>query len=141
MKNKDKTLNLEASQAIASLGIECGSEKWHAEYRHAHNQPKWKWVITDDLYEGDYWYYRNEISAPNLQELLALLPAIGEKLNWDKEPKLCYPFEFTYGHHRGVHYEEGTDIQWHAHNLLDTFTANYDMRDVSAEIIRLIKEK
>ena len=129
---KDKVLNLKASQAIASLGIECGSEKWHAEYRHAHNQPKWKWVITDDLYEGDYWYYRNEISAPNLQELLALLPDIGEKLEWDNAgcvDKIYCNAPPTM-----------SMLEWKAHKLLDTYLS-HGMEGCSKEIIRLIKEQ
>ena len=116
MKNKQTTLSLEASQAIASLGIECESEKWWMKNpfngtifisrEHETFDPSWRIAKT-----------------MNLQELLALLPAIGEKLGWFKKEE----------------YTVWIKIRRIRHYLLDTYFT-HGMEGCSREIIRLIKE-
>lgn len=133
---KDKTLNLKASQAIASLGIECESEKWWSHSfgggTFLHNK-----VGYSNMFINDY-------SALSFQELLALLSAIGEKLKWKKN----YFYANINAFGQGEEYWFGSDdrntkpqYEAIAHNLLETYLTNYDIRDVSAEIIKLINNK
>ena len=135
---KDKTLNLKASQAIASLGIECESETSYFQEKKERTYSNWTyqkdvpWSLlgtTEKELSTNENLYHIVIPAPNLQELITLLPMIGEKL---KESILL---EITFN---GIHGENPLNDL--VHNLLDTYLTNYDMRDVSAEIIKIIKE-
>ena len=111
MKNKDKTLNLKASQAIASLGIECESEKWWMKYKNEKEFiTRYPELFSDSL---------KITKTINLQELFSALPDIALKI---------------------VGIGMKTEQKLLSHCLLDTYLTNYDMEDVSREIIKIIKE-
>ena len=127
---KNKTLNLEASKLIASLGIECESEKYHLTT----TEGEYEGVFSSSAMECSSSGYKKPIFAPNLQELLALLPAIGEKL---KLPKLANQLE-----ENECEFSDGvmTTNTFIAHNLLDIYLTNYDMEDVSREILNIVNK-
>ena len=124
MKNKDKTLNLKASQAIASLGIECESEKlWIDNSEELLGIGTKEDYVLLDIKETNFISYSLSYNSYNLQELLALLPTIGEKLGWFKKEE----------------YTVWIKIRRIRHYLLDTYLS-HGMEGCSKEIIKIIKE-
>jgi hypothetical protein len=119
-----KTLNLEASKALAKLGVEVESEVW------------WQSFYTGDIKLLNYKEEKesnkyNCYPAPSFQELIEALPKIGEKLRWYDSP----------------YFEVGsnTKIEWtpdwytNAQLLLDTLMEK-GMEGVSEEVLRLLKK-
>jgi len=118
-----KTTNLEASKAIASLGIEVESEKWWW-----YDGIGWNIGSTVSMVIEEELETFEKYPAPNFQELILILPEIGEKLGW----KELYNEEGWY--------EEIVDVT--SHKLLNLLIANKgDMEEISQYIINLIKKK
>ena len=138
---KDKTLNLEASQAIASLGIVCESESSWLEDINGYRIERTKIVLTiieGLISNGKKVSNKGFYLAPSLQELFSVLPAIGEKL--EIYGTKCYACAGC--NYNNLFQENGDPCIKHlGYELLDIYLTNYDMEDVSVEIIRLIKEK
>lgn len=52
------------SKKLKEGGCELNAEMWWAECKTGGwNKKDWHWVITDDLYEGDYTEYRNKTNS------------------------------------------------------------------------------
>lgn len=130
-------LNIEASKALAELGVEVESEKW--------------WHFLPDTMKNcivlPSKFFDNAVHALNLQELFSALPEIGKKLGWGEEEWVCHgSIECIKGkkelHNPCVFEEIEAGHIKHAHSLLDTYlSSGGDMEKVSAEIIRLIEGK
>lgn len=125
------TLNKEASKAVDDLGVEVLSENhlFWAVPRGGSNYELLSGGTPYQTISGSY-------TALNLQELILVLPAIGEKLGWkewmtDKLP-CCPTCHGKYSHMR-------TETAM-CHHLLDIFLTD-GMEGVSQEIIKLIEEK
>ena len=83
MKLEQQVTSRELSERLRDLGVKEESYfKWAEEKTGGWNVKDWHWVITDDLYEGDYNQFRNITSAFTVAELGELFP-----------PKVQLPFK------------------------------------------------
>ena len=143
MKNKQTTISLEASKLISELGVEIESEKYWVKHRRWEKKNK-KMVEVKPFWILELWgkITRSEYyPALSLQELFSALPAIGEKKGIIENAGVCTncgasKMKYCICADAGIcSYED-----YHAPKLLDTFLSQ-GMTGVSAEIIRIIKEK
>ena len=110
-----KTLSQETSKKIAVLGIEIKTQRWWGNrYIHRNSVGKipadqrTEWILFDP--SASYPILGGDFPAPNLQETLLALEAIGEKLGWQDKNK---------NPHLGTNKEPQAEYKYHAHRLTD----------------------
>lgn len=129
----EKHLNLEASKALSSLGVEVESEKWwfHKktmgvdELCNSQKSVSLGFILANSNGGSD-----ESIRAYNLQELFLALPAIGKKLGWNEEENLSRLRRMGWN----------STPNAHTHRLTDIFLKG-KMPAVSESIINLIEKK
>ena len=141
------TVSLEVAKLVDALGVECDTDKIYTNLLYSVEKEEWEWVSetfhTIVSAEDNPRFpkgARNRwvktkgyiIPAPNFQEVLDILPQIGEKLGWDK------PFEGNATEF--VKKLFANNWKTHAHHLLDAYLSG-GMESVGKELQTLLNNK